>query len=1093
MKFRFLWFLALIPLGLGLWRLRFDVDVLNLLPRELSSVQGLKLFQTHFSSANELIVTLEATDADAAENFARDLADRLRAATNLIRSVTWQPPWLEHPEQGAELAAYAWLNQTPESLSSLTNRLANPAAVLASTRERLSTSFSPEEMASLAFDPFSLTQLPEPSSGNALFDKGRDMFASGDGTFRLIFVKSSSSLGNYKDCSKWLEAVRSLTQDWRSQISQTGLVTVHFTGGPAFTAEIASGMERDISSSVIGTAFFIAILFWFAYRGLRALFWLLFSLGVALAGTLALGGLIVGTLNVVSLGFAAILLGLAVDYGLVIYQESLDHPDSTTSEVRRRVAPSIIWSAVTTAGAFLVLNFSGLPGLGQLGTLVAIGIALGAVVMIFAFLPLIRMSNEQRPTPLLESQLEKDPSRRNESSFLIGWLATGIFFILGIIALFKGLPPVDHTADPLRPLRSEAYSTAELVSRRLGQRDEPVWVIVSGRSESEIASRLAQIAPIMREAVSNRALSSAFLPDSIWPNPDYQRANLPLVRWLSDRREVFRAAALAEGFSTNALILTDRVLDVWAHASDSAKLLWPTNDLSRWIFEKFSARTPDGFVVAGMAYPSLDSKDAAGETLLNLSQRLLGNHAFLAGWQLLGEGLLKLVRRDLWWVLTPMVVLLLLSLWFAFRRVGELLLSLSALAMSATGLLVLMLALGWSWNLLNLMAIPLLLGSAVDYSIHMQMALRRHNGDISRARRTTGRALCICAATTVVGFGSLAWSRNAGLASLGLLCAAGIGVSFVVSFWLLPAWWTSVYAGRPASDAGPSSLYGGFLWKIATTLVRCLPRKFCRWVGRLGGLGYWLLRPQRRAIVVQNLLPVFDGDIAQATTCTTKLFKQFAEKLVDLWQYEGGACVLRWFDEWKGWEFFLEAQARGRGVLLVTMHLGNWELGAPFLTNKGVRFLALSQPEPDDHLTAVRQAARARRGVETLIVGNDPFVFVDVLKQLGAGTSVAMLVDRPASASSVDVQLFRRPFSASIAAAELARASGCAVLPVAILSVGQHYRAQLLPEIPYDRAALGTRENRRALTQEIVRAFEPIIRQHASQWYHFVPIWPRPI
>jgi lauroyl/myristoyl acyltransferase len=55
------------------------------------------------------------------------------------------------------------------------------------------------------------------------------------------------------------------------------------------------------------------------------------------------------------------------------------------------------------------------------------------------------------------------------------------------------------------------------------------------------------------------------------------------------------------------------------------------------------------------------------------------------------------------------------------------------------------------------------------------------------------------------------------------------------------------------------------------------------------------------------------------------------------------------------------------------------------------------------------------------------------------------------------------------------------------------FRAELdefLPEFIYDRAALNSREGRRELTQQMMRAFEPVIREHLDQWYHFVPIWP---
>jgi len=90
------------------------------------------------------------------------------------------------------------------------------------------------------------------------------------------------------------------------------------------------------------------------------------------------------------------------------------------------------------------------------------------------------------------------------------------------------------------------------------------------------------------------------------------------------------------------------------------------------------------------------------------------------------------------------------------------------------------------------------------------------------------------------------------------------------------------------------------------------------------------------------------------------------------------------------------------------------------------------------------------------------------------------------------VELFGRPFEASVAAAELARASGCALLPVYVphKGRGRGYAAHMLPAIEYDRGALRQREARQKLTQEIMRAFEAPIREHLDQWYHFVPIWP---
>lgn len=241
---------------------------------------------------------------------------------------------------------------------------------------------------------------------------------------------------------------------------------------------------------------------------------------------------------------------------------------------------------------------------------------------------------------------------------------------------------------------------------------------------------------------------------------------------------------------------------------------------------------------------------------------------------------------------------------------------------------------------------------------------------------------------------------------------------------------------------------------------------------------------------MENLLPVLAGDRVAAERVTRALFRQFALKIVDLWRYESGADVSGEKAAWQGWENFEVARAQGKGVLIVTPHLGNWEIGAAFFVERGIPLLVLTQAEPEAELTELRQASRARRGIETLVVGEDAFAFIEIIKRLQAGATVALLVDRPPPATAVTVELFGRPFGASVAAAELARASGCAIVPSVIVRNASGYAAIIMPEIIYDRATIGNRDARIKLTQEILRAFEPAIRRHVEQWYHFVPVWP---
>ena len=276
---------------------------------------------------------------------------------------------------------------------------------------------------------------------------------------------------------------------------------------------------------------------------------------------------------------------------------------------------------------------------------------------------------------------------------------------------------------------------------------------------------------------------------------------------------------------------------------------------------------------------------------------------------------------------------------------------------------------------------------------------------------------------------------------------------------------------------------------MGLTFVRILPKPIFNTFAKLSAAIYCRLASCRCEIVVQNLLPVFGNDRKLAEKSARELFQQFAIKLADLWRYESGLSIYNLFESLTGWEHLEAAQARQAGVLLVTVHLGNWEFGAPLLTQRGVKLQVITLAEPQTELTVVRQAARARWGIETLALGDNPFAAVEIIRRLEANNAVALLMDRPPATTAIPVSLFDRQLMASISAAELARASGCAILPVYLPRTSRGYAAHLLPEIPYDRRALGSREARAALTQKIMAAFEAPIRLYLNQWYHFVPIW----
>ena len=560
-----------------------------------------------------------------------------------------------------------------------------------------------------------------------------------------------------------------------------------------------------------------------------------------------------------------------------------------------------------------------------------------------------------------------------------------------------------------------------------------------------------------------------------------------------------RAAATAAGFKTNALFLTDELLRTWARAARSESTFWPTNPMSEWLLRRFIARSGHESLALGLVYPiarrprARPPQGPPGRRWSRFPAGWPREDVLLSSWALLGGAALESVRHRWWRVVTPMIALVLGSLWLAFRRLAEVAAGIGVLGLSSLLLLAAMSLAGWSWNLLNLMGVPLILGTGVDYSIFMQLALRRHGGDVRLVRRSIGRALLLCGGTAIAGFGSLGWSSNEGMAGLGRVCALGIAANMLIAVGLLPAWWTRLTPRRACRQTRPrrrpdlGSRSGGWVsgwcascrgW-CSIRSVCWRPRRFTFWTPAAGG---WSSKTSS----------VFGGDDRAARQAARRLFRQFAAKMEDLWRYEGGAAVDSWFNYLSDWTVFDKAQERRRGVVVVTAHLGNWEIGGPILAGHGAKLTAITQAEPGPGLTELRRQSRARWGIDTVVIGDDSFGFVEIIRRLQEGGTTALLIDWAPGARAVTVESLGRPFQASPAAAELARSTGCALVGVTIVRIGKKYHAKVLPEFQYNRRSLGSREGRQQLTQEILRALEPEIRRHPDQWFHFVPVWPAP-
>jgi hypothetical protein len=186
------------------------------------------------------------------------------------------------------------------------------------------------------------------------------------------------------------------------------------------------------------------------------------------------------------------------------------------------------------------------------------------------------------------------------------------------------------------------------------------------------------------------------------------------------------------------------------------------------------------------------------------------------------------------------------------------------------------------------------------------------------------------------------------------------------------------------------------------------------------------------ATVVNNFLPVFYGDRRLAERAARAAHRNFAAKLVDLWRVEGGEVTATGLRTTANWKSSMPPAGAGaaRCSSRCTLATGSTAgLAQPAWHPADDPHPGRAGRRPD----RIAQSGAGRYGVDTLIIGDDSFAFVEVIKQLQAGADMAVSLDRPPDRGGVPVEFFGHPFEASLAAAELARASGCAMIGVTIV------------------------------------------------------------
>ena len=387
-------------------RMKLDSEVLNLLPSGFESVEGLKVYNRDFAQVRDLTFALvcQPEDVDKLEEFAPQFAQKLREQPWCTRVLSGAP--IETPEGIRDLQSIAiplLLNLEPAAFNE-TLALLQPEKI----RERLHRlhseleAGSPRPQIELGLDPLGvIAPALKPFASNAAIEEDQPL-TSPDRTMRVFLTVTNQPSIGAVDCQKLMREVKafqaSAHQGWDG-----GPLQILVTGRSAYVAEISLSMRHDIVVTLLGSILLVGGVFYVGFHRWLPLVGMGLTLLLCCLVALAAGLLIFHQLNMVTIGFCAILIGLGVDFAILVFgryqqarDEGIDHPEAV-SEAIRSLGKAIFFGALTTAVGFMALMLAGSQGFTQLGVLIALGITFAGIFMMtvfFLFLP--RKSSKPR-------------------------------------------------------------------------------------------------------------------------------------------------------------------------------------------------------------------------------------------------------------------------------------------------------------------------------------------------------------------------------------------------------------------------------------------------------------------------------------------------------------------------------------------------------------------------------------------------------------------------------------------------------------------------------------------------------------------------
>lgn len=839
--------------------LRFDTDQDNLISPKQEYFQRYKEFLTEFGDWEYIYLVIKAGDnKDEARHLVDEFVARLKTRPDLFAEVTGKLDisgltgnglLLMSPNEFAafdatarafapEFKSFLDIKDAADWYAWLAHFLSNKASGMdAGLMERFWPLFQDgmaapfDGQAAKRFNPSAILSV----AGGRFVDPDGYLFSQ---TGKLLLAQVLPR----KDYTR-MDIIAEPLAFLRAQITE--LQTIHpdiefgLTGRPVLQNDEAASTGVDSTWASIGSFALVTLLFVFFVKDLRLTLMSLFAMLVAIVITAGLVAATIGHLNLLTVVFAVILVGMGTDFGIqfLLHYEVLKESGATIHEAVSKSlnanGTAILVGAALSAIGFATSAFTEFRGLQELGVIVGAGIVICCLLQLTLFPALIVVFDDTkkihhdilsrfRPITNLCAKLSTRPKTVLATSLLVAIICTpAIFKTRFDFDLLKLQDPTQESVRYEKLLDSEPdTATWFLAAMTKDKMELKKWREALSRVAT--VSRTDSLLDVVPDADATRVRAVRNL-NALIASQTPQIATAPYEVLFMRLKTAFESLA-GKAFSSGdadaytalkaQTVKIDSLNDAWQNSPffsppEEAAFMRTIASLQRTVKTLLAASTADKDALPTMLqkrylspngnysiaiYPRKDVwrwnhlesfittvraviPDVTGAPVTTYESAVRMNDGF------------KRIA-----VCAAAVIFILLVA--AFRELRSPLVIFGNLALTFWLLFAFMVLADIPINLANFFAMPMLIGSAVNYGVFFLSRYRDHRS-LAVLFELTAPAVLLSCFTTIVGFASIAMVRHRGLAGFGLIMLAGTALSLVIAVIWIPSV-IRIFYGNPA-------------------------------------------------------------------------------------------------------------------------------------------------------------------------------------------------------------------------------------------------------------------------------------------------------